>query len=310
MTPSVRDVVTGLAFPEGPIVDFDGSVVLSEMAAGRVVRVDSSGRVEQVAALGGGPNGLARLPDGSLLVCQNGGSRWGKGPWPRPGSGSVEIFRPTGPPDEPVTPQVQLIGPGGRVRTLATRFSDSGGDTFPLSRPSDLCVDAHGGFYMTDGGATRGRSRDVTGVLYGTPDGILTEVIFPLEMPNGIALSPDSCCLYVAETRTRRIWECELVGVGEVGAMRSLATVPSGGPMSYGGVDGLAVASDGVIIAATLGTGGVTVLSPDGEHLGALALDDPMTTNVAVSRDGSSLFVTLASSGRLVEVSAWRDLIA
>jgi len=86
--------------------------------------------------------------------------------------------------------------------------------------------------------------------------------------------------------------------------------VPSGGPMNFGGADGLCVAGDGTIIVATVGTGGVTAFSPDGQLLGAIVADDPMTTNVALSRDGRSLFITLASSGRLIVVDDWRTALA
>lgn len=173
-------------------------------------------------------------------------------------------------------------------------------------RPSDICVDGDGGFYVTDGGVTRGRNRGMTGLLYGTVDGGLREIVYPLEMPNGVALSPDGALLYVAETRTRRVWEFALDGPGVVSRARGLATVPSGGPLNVGGADGLCVDATGRILVATLGTGGVTVFAPTGELLGTIPADDPMTTNVAVSTDGETLFMTLASSGRLVTVRNWR----
>jgi gluconolactonase len=147
----------------------------------------------------------------------------------------------------------------------------------------------------------------VTGLLYGTVDGGLREIAYPLEMPNGVALSPDGALLYLAETRTRRIWEFELKEPGVVGRARGLATVPSGGPLNVGGADGMCVDEAGLILVATLGTGGVTVFSPGGELLGAIPADDPMTTNVALSTDGQTMFMTLASSGRLIAIRNWRD---
>jgi gluconolactonase len=299
-----------LGFPEGPIVNDDGSVLVSEIANGRISRVWPDGAVETFAETGGGPNGLARLPDGRILVCQNGGSQFAVRPWPFDIDGSVPLFLPAGAPDEPVTPQLQIIRVDGETHTLTTTFTSISGDELPLARPSDICVDAQGGFYVTDGFSVQGRSRSITGVLYGTPDGQLREIVYPLELPNGVALSPDGSKLYVAETRTRRIWEFEVLGPGRLGTARSLATVPSGGPMNFGGADGLCVAADGTIIVATVGTGGVTAISPDGRLLGAIVADDPMTTNVALSHDGRSLFITLASSGRLVVADDWRAALA
>jgi gluconolactonase len=306
----VRVAAEGLAFPEGPIAYPDGSVVLSEMAAGRITRVRPDGTTELVADVGGGPNGVGRLPDGRLLVCQNGGSTFGMGWWPYDFDGCAQLFRPVGAAENPVTPQLQLVDADGSVSTVTAEFVARGGRVMPLVRPSDVCVDSDGGFYVTDGGTTRDRSRAMTGLLYGTPDGHLEEVVYPLEMPNGVALSPDGGSVYVAETRTRRIWEFELSAPGRVARGRGLATVPSGGPLNIGGADGLCVATDGTILVATLGAGGVTAFSSSGALLGALPLDDPMTTNMALADDDDTLYVTLASTGRLVAIADWRNAVA
>lgn len=306
----MRCLAVGLAFPESPVAYPDGSVVLSEMAAGRITRVRPDGSLELVADVGGGPNGVGRLSDGRFVVCQNGGSTFGIGPWPYDLAGCVQLFRPIGPAAEPIPPQLQLVGLDGSVTTLATEFVARSGRTLPLVRPSDICVDTEGGFYVTDGGTTHGRNRAMTGLLYGTVDGPLREIVYPLEMPNGIALSPNGDRVYVAETRTRRIWEFELSGPGRVASGRGLATVPSGGPLNIGGADGLCVARDGTVLVATLGSGGVTAFSPSGRLLGALPADDPMTTNMTLGHDGVALYVTLASTGRLMVVDDWRMAMA
>ena len=302
-----RVLADGLGFPEGPVFEVDGSILVSEMAEGRVSRITGDRARETVADVGGGPNGLARLAGGQLVVAQSGGSSWGIGPWPRPGPGSVDIFRPVGAPDQPLTPQVQVVGDDGRCSTLATTFRSLSGDVLPLSRPSDVTADAEGGFYLTDFGAVRGRSRDVTGVLHGTPDGELAEVVFPLEMPNGVALSPDGTTLYVTETRTRRVWAFDVVRPGHLGAARSLQTLPAGGPLAFGGADGLCIDPEGRIVAATLGIGGATVLDPGGAILGLVPLPDPLTTNGVGSPDGRTLIATLGSTGRVVAVDDWYD---
>ena len=306
MTVDIRCLADGLAFPESPIAAPDGSVLVSEIAAGCITRVRPDGTKEKVADTGGGPNGIGPLPDGCLVVCQNGGSKFGIGPWPYEFDGCAMLFRPIGPADAPLVPQLQIIDVDGRVSTLATEFTTRKGRTQQLVRPSDVCVDADGGFYVTDSGTTIGRTRSVTGLLYGTVDGDLREIVFPLEMPNGTALSPDESRLYVAETRTRRIWEFELAAPGTIRRARGLVTVPSGGPLNIGGADGVCVDAEGRILVATLGAGGVTVFSPNGDLLGAIPADDPMTTNIALSPDGQALYMTLASTGRLVVVDDWR----
>ena len=66
-------VADGLRFPEGPIAMADGSVVLTEIEAGRVTRVYPDGREETVAELGGGPNRLAMGPGERIYCVNNGG---------------------------------------------------------------------------------------------------------------------------------------------------------------------------------------------------------------------------------------------
>ena len=63
----------GLMFPEGPVVLADGSLIFAEIRAGRLSRLDVDGQVRPVAITRGGPNGVARGPDGALYVCNNGG---------------------------------------------------------------------------------------------------------------------------------------------------------------------------------------------------------------------------------------------
>jgi gluconolactonase len=69
----IRELATGLLFPEGPVALDDGSVLLVEIARGTLSRVTTDGRVQVVADLGGGPNGAAIGPDGAVYICNNGG---------------------------------------------------------------------------------------------------------------------------------------------------------------------------------------------------------------------------------------------
>ena len=69
-------LATGLQFPEGPVVLPDGSILVVEIAAGKLKRVMPTGEVRVVAELGGGPNGAALGPDGHCYICNNGGFQW------------------------------------------------------------------------------------------------------------------------------------------------------------------------------------------------------------------------------------------
>ena len=76
MDMDVQIMASGLRFPEGPVALADGSVLVVEIAAGTLSRVDSNGGVTVVAECGGGPNGAAIGPDGAVYICNNGGQQF------------------------------------------------------------------------------------------------------------------------------------------------------------------------------------------------------------------------------------------
>jgi gluconolactonase len=298
-----RRVTGDLEFPEGPVALSDGAVLVTEIRGGRLTRIAPDGTRSCIAETGGGPNGAALGPDGALYVCNNGGSLWAERPWPYPDPGAVRLLLPAAHAEDGPPPSIQRVVPGSREVVLLYEACDGQ----PLRRPNDLVFDTEGGFWFTDSGASTARSKDLTGVFYAAHDGSrIREVIHPLEMPNGIGLSPDGQTLYVVETRTRRLWACDLDGPGRVRSRRGLATVPSGGPLNFGGCDSLCVDSEGNVIVATIGRGGVTVISPNGDIVAHVAVDDPMTTNACFGGpEGRTLFVTAASTGRLLAFDDW-----
>ena len=188
----LREIATGLKFPEGPIAMPNGDVVLVEIARGTLSRVRPNGSIEVVAETGGGPNGAAIGPDGACYICNNGGFRWHiKGNKHLPGY-----------QDETYS--------GGRIERVDMEtgevdvlYTESEG--IPLRGPNDIVFDKGGGFWFTDHGKIRRRDEDRTGVYYAKPDGsFITEAIFPIDGPNGIGLSSDEKTLYIAETHAGR----------------------------------------------------------------------------------------------------------
>ncbi|MEX1102977.1 MAG: SMP-30/gluconolactonase/LRE family protein, partial [Dehalococcoidia bacterium] len=196
-----RLVAEGLGFPEGPLVLPGGDLLVTDIRAGAINRITDGGQVSVFATTGGGPNGAALGPDCAVYVAQNGGFEWHERPGP---DGRVGLY----PGDKPaayIGGQIQRVSPDGS--DVTTVYMKCDGE--PLKGPNDLVFDKEGNFYFTDHGKTYGRQRDRTGVFYASPDGsMIREIIFPLEGPNGIGLSPDGSVLYVAETPTGRVWAC------------------------------------------------------------------------------------------------------
>jgi len=288
----MKILADGLQFPEGPVALCDGSVVLVEMRAGRIIRVMPDGRIDTVTDCGGGPNGAAIGPDGALYVCDNGGSAY------VPGS-----FTSIGPaPDYTGGSILRVDLASGSSRQLYTHC-----DGHRLSSPNDIVFDAQGGFYFTDFGKKHTRARDSGGVYYALPDGShIVEVAYSLLSPNGIGLSPDGRVLYVAETETARLWAFDIVEPGVV--RKHPFPSPHGGRLvcGLGGFqrfDSLALDAEGRICVATLVTGAISVIAPSGELLRQQTFPDIYVTNICFGGpDLKTAYVTLSATGQLVSL--------
>jgi gluconolactonase len=290
---AVREIASGLRFPEGPVAMSDGSVVLVEIGGGTVARVTPDGKTEVVAEPGGGPNGAALGPDAKLYVCNNGRA-----------FDYVEIEGlnvPRQPPQSYEGGRIERVDlDSGAVEVLYTEC-----DGRPLRAPNDLVFDGQGGFYFTDHGLREERTSDRTGVFYAATDGArIAEVVFPLDAPNGVGLSPDGSRIYVAETYTACVWWWEVAGPGDVRPAPGL--LPHGGTLlarlpGFQFLDSLGIDGEGNVCVATLGSGGITSLSPeDGSVVDFAETGDILTTNVCWGGDGlRTAYVTLSGTGRL-----------
>jgi gluconolactonase len=284
-------IATGLQFPEGPVALPDGSVLVVEIAAGRLTRVLPGGELRTVAQLGGGPNGAAIGPDGRCYVCNNGGFSW------RTDDG---FTRPTGPAADYEGGAIQRVNLStGGVEMLYTHC-----DGVPLHGPNDIVFDADGGFWFSDFGKTF-EDRILRGaVYYARTDGsFIRRAAHPVLTPNGVGLSPDGRTLYVSETETSRLWAYPVTGRGQLG--HEAWPSPNGGRLVHGlpgfqRFDSLAVEEGGNICVATLVRGGISVFSPAGELLEFHAAPEGYCTNICFGgADRRTAFITLSGHGQL-----------
>src|SRR5262245_33296305 len=293
ITPKFTQIASGLRFPEGPVAMPDGSVVLVEIERQSLTRVTADGRVHVIAKLGGGPNGAAMGPGGRIYVTNNGGLKFVE----RPG----KLF-PVIQADDYDRGSIQVADPEtGKVGTLYDAC-----DGRPLRGPNDLVFDSAGGFWFPDLGKPRERDADRGAVYYAAADGSsIREAIFPLERPNGIGLSPDERILYVVETPTARCWGFRLSAPGRIESANGPYRGEKGkvvvGLGGYQMFDSLAVDSEGHVCVATLITGGVSDIWPDGSRVDQYVLPDMMVTNVCFGGpDLRTAFATLSMGGTLV----------
>ena len=289
----MEEICRGLRFPEGPIAMSDGSVILVEIERRTLSRVSPDGKISVVAECGGGPNGAAVGPDGRVYVCNNGGFVWTQqGPFLRPGDTLAPDY---------VGGSIQAVEiETGKVETIYTECNGE-----PLKGPNDIVFDTSGGFYFTDLGKRRGRSLDRGSVFYALADGSsIEEIVYPIETPNGIGLSPDEATLYVAETFGARLWAFDIEHPGKLGPpthpfYRGRLLYKFTG---YERLDSLAVDSEGNVVVATLGTGCVTAISPQGVVRAVVPVPefDLMVTNVCFGGpDLRTAYITSSGLGRL-----------
>lgn len=249
--PGVRELHAGFGFAEGPVLLPDGEIAFCDGTNGVVLGL-RDGHVRVIGEVGGAPNGLALGADGALYVTQMGDS----------------------PPEGPhVAPCIQRLKLDGSVTVLATE-----GEGIAFVAPNDLAFGPDGRLYFTDSGDGDHVNPNKPGRLFAISNSAV-EHILKLEpcFANGIGFDAFGRLLWT-ETATRSV--CRL-GDDRVVV---LITLPEGHIP-----DGFAIAADGRIFVATVTSGGVTVLSPDGKLIDHLAVGaEP--TNCAFN--GSTLVVT------------------
>ena len=294
--PQMREITSGLQFPEGPVALDDGSVLVVEVTRGTLTRVRPNGAKEVVAETGGGPNGAAIGPDGKVYVCNNGGLKF-----------TADGHPTEGLPEGYTGGSIQRVDlDSGKVEVLYTKCHRR-----RLRGPNDIVFDATGGFWFTDFGKVQERQKDRMAIYYAKADGsLIKEMIFPIDGPNGVGLAPGDTRLYVAQTFEGRVWQWDIPSPGELtrtqGEGGPLLAGPGGGKLltglpGYQLLDSMAVDSAGNVCVATLINGGITVISSDGASVEFIPTGDPLTTNICFGGpDLQTAYITLRGTGRLV----------
>jgi len=248
-------LASGLGFPEGPAILPDGRIVLCDGNTGELLAYDS-GSTSLFARTGGSPWGTVLGSDGAVYVTQGGNV---------PGSG-----------DTSAVSGIQRVRADGTVELL---FSQVAG--YQLYGPNDLAFGPDGRLYFTESGSEQDFRFDVRspGRLFAVEASGAGEMLLELPnvYPNGIAFDAGQR-LYWTESMAHRI--CRLEG-GEPVTFCQLSDrhVP----------DGMAFAADGRLFVATTVSGGVTVISPDGQVLDDIDLGEHATNCMF---EGTALYVT------------------
>ncbi|HTQ13631.1 MAG TPA: SMP-30/gluconolactonase/LRE family protein [Rhizomicrobium sp.] len=287
----MREIATGLRFPEGPVAMDDGSVIVVEIATPRITRVKPDGRTQAIARPGGGPNGLAIGPDGALYVCNNGANftytrRQG-------------LLIPGHAPAAHTGGSIQRVN----ISTGKAELLYDSCDGERLMAPNDIVFDATGGFWFTDHGTTTDKYRTHGALYYARADGSrIVRALRELITPNGVGLSPGGETVYYAETFTGRLWALPLEKPGK--PARVAGFTPGVFVGAFPGIayfDSLGVQADGHVCVATILQGGITTFDPKTGRTRHTPIADPLVTNICWGGKGmKTAYITASGTGKLL----------
>ncbi|MBI3877624.1 MAG: SMP-30/gluconolactonase/LRE family protein [Verrucomicrobia bacterium] len=287
-------------FTEGPAVDAEGNIYFTN--TGEILKWEPViKKLSTVRKPSNGANGQAFDRQGRLLMCEAADGTNGR-----------------------VT---RMDMKSGALTVLCDQFN-----RFPLGAPNDLCVDGSGRIYFTSRLAnTNPTTGNINAVYRIDPDGKIARILAApdIDMPNGLAITPDSRTFYLIESdgranRARNIRACDLKSDGSVTNHRVLYTFYPGR-----GGDGMRLDVDGNLYVAaglhktrgsseTLDTRpGIHVLTPQGKLVAFVETPEDTITNCAfgVSAVSSSLsptFLQVAVTVMFLTVSQiwlWKPLL-
>jgi gluconolactonase len=184
----------------------------------------------------------------------------------------------------------------GAVTVVAASFQGR-----RLPPPNDVVVKSDGAIYFTAPGRSTAPNDAVVGVYRVSPDFDSISILAQdLDIPNGLAFSPDEDILYVADSRHRHLRAFDLLPDGMRANQTSRVFADLAGT-EPGGTDGVKVDTAGNVY--TGGAGGLYILDSTGRKLGRIVHGQNHTTNVAFGGgDWKTLYFTTRSTLNRVNI--------
>lgn len=257
---TVEKIWGGFNFVEGPLwVDTLG-LLFSDIPENKVYRWDLDSTITVYLTPSGNSNGLALDVQGRLLLAQHG---------PR---------------------QVTRMEENGTLTAIATHYDEK-----RLNSPNDLAVKSDGSVFFTDptyGLNDQGGTSELgyRGIYRISPSGDVQLLDNSLNMPNGIAFSPDESKLYVTDCATSRIYVWDVVDDTTLTNKKQFAATSGWG----GCTDGMKVDTNGYIY--TTGPTGIWIYAPDGSFVETVKVPETATNCGWGGADHDDLYVTSGKS--------------
>ena len=183
--------------------------------------------------------------------------------------------------------------------------------------PNDLVFDRHGGLWFSDLGKRRAREMDVGGMYYLKPG--MKEIVEVVHRraagQRHWSVAGREHCLYRRDAdgaavgvrdcpNPARLKPRDVIYRGERGK-------PIAGLGGYQMFDSLAVEAYGNVCVATLVSGCISVIAPDGTLVEQVPTGDRVTTNIAFGGpDLKTAYITLSGKGELIAMDWARPGLA
>jgi gluconolactonase len=260
----VQVIKEGFQGTEGPIALPDGNLIFTETAASRITKIDKDGNTSTFLENTNETNGLFFDAKGRLIGVQR-----------APGKQGIAVIYPT-----------------GREAVLANNI-----DGKPFDRPNDLTVDKKGGVYFTDPNPGL--------VYYATPGGKTIKAAEGITRPNGLLLDRDEKILFVNDSAGEYLLAFDVRPDGTLHNRRNLAKYVGVQQTQEGinsSADGLAIDSEGRIYVGL--PMGVQVLSPQGQHLGAIPVSKRVQNLAFAGPDKKTLYMVGSGAAFKVQMVA------
>lgn len=255
MRKPVAVLAEGIGQPEGPCLLPDGRIVLTNTYRSEIVAWDERQGVRRYAYTGGAPNACLLGGDGHVYIanCPT-AARW-VAPDPRPGC-------------------IQRATPEGKVEIIATSA-----DGVPIDGANDLCFGTDGRIYFTDSGDYAPERKPHPGRICVLERDGTAHILEELDhtYPNGIVAEADGSIVWV-ESYTRRMIRRRPDGTKTIIHEFMDGHIP----------DGFKADAQGNFWVATVTSGGIDIVSPEGTAVDFLTLD---ATPLNCLFDGTSLLV-------------------
>jgi len=284
-TAVVQELGKGFMWSEGPVwVESLNALLFSDVPANKMYKwtekdgislfLTPSGFTDtSKVKKGEGSNGLVLDSEGDLVLCQHGDRR-------------IAALKSG------------LQNPKPTYITLADKYN---GKRF--NSPNDLVIKSNGEIYFTDPpfGIKDQKDKElkINGVFKVNQNGEVSLLVDTIEMPNGLAFSPDEKTMYIGNcTDKKAIWYSYQVdaknNLTKPAVFFNETSFLKDGP---GLPDGIKVHKNGTVFAT--GPGGVFILSPKGKLIGKICTSKS-TANLAFDKEYKYLYLT--TTDRLLRV--------